>query len=150
MTPESAGMSEEAYRDLLSLLQMRGRTVNEMAAQAVPFLVTEVDYDAEVRAKHWKDPAATTTLLSELHDALSQGDWSESAIEERTRAFAAEREVGLGKVIHPLRLALTGLGSSPGIFDVMNVLGRDVTLARIKRAIVHLGAELLDTDGSAV
>lgn len=140
VTPESAGVSEQAYRDLLALLQLRGRTINEMADQAVPFLVAEVDYDVDVRAKHWKDAAATTTLLSELHRVLAEGEWSAGAVEERTRAFAAEREVGLGKVIHPLRLALTGLGSSPGIFDVMNVLGKDVTLARIDRAVAELRA----------
>ena len=52
-------------------------------------------------------------------------------LEERLRALAAEMEIGAGKLIHPLRVALTGNMASPGIFDVLVLLGRDRGTARI-------------------
>ncbi len=59
-------------------------------------------------------------------------------MEEALRALADARGVGGGKVFQPLRLALTGLTVSPGIFDVLGLLGRDRSLARIRAAVRHL------------
>ena len=54
------------------------------------------------------------------------------------RGEAERAGVGAGKVIHPLRVALTGTGASPGIFDIVVLLGRDVTLHRIDAAVKRL------------
>jgi glutamyl/glutaminyl-tRNA synthetase len=51
------------------------------------------------------------------------------------RELASELEVGAGKLIHPLRLALTGQAVSPGIFEVLMVMGRERTLARLDAAL---------------
>ena len=59
-------------------------------------------------------------------------DWSLDDLESAVRAFAEEKELKLGKVAQPLRAALTGTTTSPGIFDVLAVLGKDESLARIK------------------
>ena len=124
----------DRLRELLPLLQPRSRTIVDVARQAVPFLVTDVTFDEAVAAKHWRDRPASAGLLQELRELFAESAWDTDALEADLRGFAAEREVGLGKVIHPLRLALTGLGSSPGIFDVLAVLGRETTLSRIDRA----------------
>ena len=54
------------------------------------------------------------------------------------RAVAEERGVSAGKLIHPTRLALTGQAVSPGIFDVLVVIGRQRSSERIRRLIEHL------------
>jgi glutamyl-tRNA synthetase len=51
---------------------------------------------------------------------------------------AEDRGLSAGKLIHPLRLAVTGQGVSPGIFDVLVVLGRERSLRRLRRLIDHL------------
>jgi glutamyl-tRNA synthetase len=66
------------------------------------------------------------------------GDWSEAELERVTRALAEDLDVGAGKLIHPLRVALTGSAVSPGIFEVMNLMGRDLVLQRIADAIEKL------------
>ena len=72
-------------------------------------------------------------MLAGLLPALEgMGDWSLDGIEGAVRAFAEEKDLKLGKVAQPLRAALTGTTTSPGIFDVLAVLGRDESLARIK------------------
>ncbi len=58
-------------------------------------------------------------------------NWDETALETCVRAFAEREGVKLGQVAQPLRAALTGTTESPGLFEVMAVLGRSETLARI-------------------
>ena len=61
-------------------------------------------------------------------------EWRAGSVEEIVRFFAEEEQVKLGKVAQPLRAALTGRSVSPGVFDVMETLGRDETLARLQDA----------------
>jgi len=73
-------------------------------------------------------------LLGELAADLDGGEWQAGAIDQRLRDFAGVRNVKLGAVAQPLRAALTGSLASPGIFEVMEVLGRDESLARLADA----------------
>ena len=57
--------------------------------------------------------------------------WTAGSLEEIARAFAEEEQLKLGRIAQPLRVALTGRAVSPGVFDVMETLGRDETLARL-------------------
>ena len=61
-------------------------------------------------------------------------EWTVSSIEERIREVAETAGIGLGKVAQPLRAALTGRTTSPGIFDVLFLLGKEETLSRLKDA----------------
>ncbi len=72
-------------------------------------------------------------ILADLHGVLSAAvDWSEEPLETAVKAYAEQKELKLGAVAQPLRAALTGRGTSPGIYDVLVALGRDESLARIK------------------
>ncbi|HHN73291.1 MAG TPA: glutamate--tRNA ligase [Thermopetrobacter sp.] len=68
-------------------------------------------------------------------EGLSEAEWTEERLEETIKRFAGERELKLGKVAQPLRAALTGSSVSPGIFEVLAVLGRTESLARIRDAL---------------
>ena len=59
------------------------------------------------------------------------GEWSAASTEAAIRDFAAQNDLKLGGVAQPLRAALTGRSTSPGVFDVLAVLGREESLARI-------------------
>ncbi|MCG2665422.1 glutamate--tRNA ligase [Bradyrhizobium sp. GCM10023182] len=72
-------------------------------------------------------------LIGQLHSALEKGEtWSGAATEAALRAFAEENSLKLGAVAQPLRAALTGRTTSPGIFEVLDVLGRQESLDRLK------------------
>ena len=75
---------------------------------------------------------ALTTLSSDL---ASVEDWRAEPLQDTAKAFAEAQGLKLGKVALPLRAALTGTNVSPSIFDVMAVLGREETLARLKDAL---------------
>ncbi len=130
----------DGFLSLVALLQVRARTTLDMAQQALPFVRPDLEgYEDAAVAKHWaKDPEGVVGRLKRLREVLSDTPWTETALEEAVRGVAAELEVGAGKVIHPLRLAVTGRGNSPGIFEVLVLLGRDKTLERLVIAWEHL------------
>jgi glutamyl-tRNA synthetase len=129
------------YEKLVELLRIRGRTIDEVVRQTPPYVVEALEYDEEAIAKHWmKDPAATASLLRETRDVLSAlADWSAPSMEGALRPIAEARGVAPGKLFQPLRVALTGLAISPGIFDVLELLGRDRSLSRLDAAIARIG-----------
>ncbi len=127
------------YLALLDLLRVRSRLLDDIVRQAGPYFRDEIEYEAEAVSKQWKEPAVVGPLLAATRETLAAlGPWEPAAMEESLRALADAKGVGGGKIFQPLRVALTGLGVSPGIFDVMVALGRERTLARIAQAERHL------------
>src|SRR5436190_6335837 len=130
----------EEIRAVIELHKSRARTLKELAAQIEPFLVADdaIEYDAEAEKKHLKgeDVAAR---MSELRDALANTQpFDVATTEQSLRALAESRGLGAAKYIHPLRLALTGRGASPPIFDVAVLLGKEKTVARLDRLLAKL------------
>ncbi|HUQ83061.1 MAG TPA: glutamate--tRNA ligase [Gemmatimonadaceae bacterium] len=128
------------YAKLLDLLRVRARTVDEVVRQAAPYFGESVTLDPDAVAKQWND-AATVDVLAGARDALaSVSDWSAEPLEDALRSVAEARGIGAGKLFQPLRVALTGSAVSPGIFDVLTLLGRDRSLARIDAGLRTLRA----------
>jgi glutamyl-tRNA synthetase len=125
---------------LIDLLKVRSRTVLEIAPKAVPLLAETIDYDEAAIAKHWKDPQTGERLdgLRPVFEALEP--WTPEAVETALREQAERFGVGLGKIAQPLRVALTGSAASPGIDQVVWVMGRRRVLARLGAAVARLGA----------
>jgi glutamyl-tRNA synthetase len=92
-------------------------------------------YDAQGMKKHWGDPAIAAAVgeVAARWDALH--DWSPVPLEAELRAVADARGVSAGKLIHPVRLAVTGRTASPGLFEVVALLGRERTRARLGRLL---------------
>ncbi|HVA56521.1 MAG: glutamate--tRNA ligase [Gemmatimonadaceae bacterium] len=131
----------EWYLSLLDQLKVRSRTIDDIVRQAAPFLQDEITYDAAAEAKQWSDRPAAAELLHATRDALAGvAEWEAAPMELALRGLADARGLSGGKVFQPLRVALTGLGVSPGIFEVLVLLGRERSLARIDAAIHHLSA----------
>ncbi|HVH81113.1 MAG TPA: glutamate--tRNA ligase, partial [Stellaceae bacterium] len=113
-------------------LKPRAKTIVELAEKA-RFYVARRPIRPAADAVKLLTPDARS-LLGELSGEISATEWQTAAIEARLRDFVAEKGVKLGAVAQPLRAALTGSLASPGIFEVMEVLGRDETLARLADA----------------
>ena len=144
-TPEALAARRDWYLALLELLRVRARTIDDIVRQAGPYFLDEIEYDAEAVAKQWKDAAATAGLLGDVRQALaSLPEWAPAPMEEALRTLAEQRGVAAGKLFQPLRVALTGLTVSPGIFDVLVTLGRDLALRRLDDAARHLSAATRD------
>ncbi len=119
---------------LLDLLRERSKTLVEMAERTEWYLVETIRYDEKAAAKHLRE--AARPLLEDLHDRLLKlGDWSEGPLEAAFDAVRSAHGVGMGKLAQPVRVAITGAGASPGIYETLAVLGEKRTLARLAEAI---------------
>ena len=126
------------YRSLLDLLRVRARTIDDIVRQAVPYFSDEIEYDPDAVAKYWKDPAEAGSILSATRAALAGAPWNAISLESALRTLAETRGVAAGKIFQPLRVALTGLTVSPGIFEMLLVMGRKLALHRLDSAIARL------------
>jgi len=111
-------------------LQPRAKTVIELIdlAQFI-YAVRPITLDAAANDQLTADARANIGAFIEILRGLEE--WSVPAIDAAARAFAEARGLKLGKVAQPLRAALTGRTVSPGIFEVMVLIGREETLARL-------------------
>jgi glutamyl-tRNA synthetase len=128
------------WLQLIDLLRVRGRTTLEIIRQSVPYFRDDFAYDDDAVAKQWKDRSETGGLLAAVRERLTTVAWDAATMEHELRALADARSVGAGKILQPLRVALVGQSASPGIFDVLVLLGRERSLARLDRALRFLRA----------
>ena len=128
------------YFRLLDLLRIRSRTLDDIVRQAGPYFLEKIDYDPAAVAKNWKDPAESAALLRAVKDTLAAAPrWEAEALETSIRALAESLGITAGKLFQPLRVALTGLTVSPGIFEMLIQMGRELSLKRIDAALAVLG-----------
>jgi glutamyl-tRNA synthetase len=136
---ENSG-SLDVLRPVIELNKSRARTLRELADLMTPFLADDdaLAYEAEASKKHLKgeDLAGRLTELHATLQAVEPFDVTTS--EAALRALAESRGVSAAKLIHPLRLALTGRGASAPVFDVAVVLGKERSLRRLKLLIEKL------------
>ena len=138
-TAKMLNSRHEWYLGLIDLLKVRARTVLDMVRQAAPFFPGEIAYDPEAVEKQWKDREATTAVLEAVQEQLAQvADWTPESLEAALRSLAEQRGVAAGKIFQPLRVALTGLTVSPGIFEVLIAMGTELTAKRLRDAIAFL------------
>jgi glutamyl-tRNA synthetase len=127
---------------VIQTVKERARTLDELTAQARPFFAADIAYDEKAVQKHWKDRDATAKRLRALADRFTAVESFEpEPLEGELRGLADELEISAAKLIHPLRVALMGVAVSPGIFDVLSLMGRERTLERLARARAYLANE---------
>jgi len=133
VAPKIPGADVGLLERAMPVLTPRAKDVNELAEGAA-FLFKSVPLDMDEKAALLLAGDARD-LLGRVHQALSAvSDWTVEATEQAVREVAETSGVKLGQVAQPLRAALTGRATSPGIFDVLVLLGREESLARIADA----------------
>ena len=126
-------LSRERILQLMPGLKERAKTLVELI-DSCRFLVAPRPLKPDSKAEALLDDEARQRLarLADRLAAATEADgWEIAVLETATRAFAEAEDIKLGKIAQPLRAALTGSTTSPGIFDVMAVLGREESLGRI-------------------
>ncbi len=130
----AASIGAEGWRKLeraLPGLKERAKTLVELLDNA-GFLFAQRPLALDAQAEKLLDEPGRQTLAALLARLEGVEPWSQEALEGCVRTFADETGLKLGKVAQPLRAALTGRATSPGIFDVLEVLGREESLARLR------------------
>jgi glutamyl-tRNA synthetase len=111
-------------------LKERAKNLVELLDSA-KFLYADRPIPLDDKAKALLNPEARAILTELIHDLTGVEPWTAEATESAVRAFAERKELKLGAVAQPLRAALTGRPTSPGIFEVLQVLGKAESLARL-------------------
>jgi glutamyl-tRNA synthetase len=140
MNPDSP-LNRASDEQLMKLLEMKkGFRLLREVDEASRFLFVEDDavaYDADAVEKVLrKNDRQGIGVLKDVRDVLaSVGDWSAQSIEHAIQQYCDAKQLGLGKVAQPIRVAVSGGTISPPIFQSLEFLGRERTLARIDRCL---------------
>ncbi len=121
-------------RNVIHLLKERVTVLPDFVSDSLYFFTDPLAYDENAKAKNWN--ANSSQQLQKLAEKYSLIENFDSAnIEAALRATAAEAGVGAGKLIHPARLAVTGVANGPSLFHLLEVIGKETALRRIAKAI---------------
>ena len=125
-----ADQDNQYKSDVINLIKDRSKTLNDLIEISDVFFKENIVYDKEM-SQNILDSNAVK-IIEDLHQALSSEDnWKRDVLESIFDNLMAQHELGLGKLIKPIRFALTGLGYGPGIFDMMILLGKSRCLNRL-------------------
>lgn len=128
--------SEEKLTQLVSLIKERANFVSEFWELSEFFFLAPNAYD-EKATKNWN--ADTAELMSEIITVMNNiADFSSQNIETIVKEWISAREIGMGKIMQPLRLSLVGALKGPHLFDIIEWIGKEETTQRIQKAIETL------------
>jgi glutamyl-tRNA synthetase len=135
-----AASDPDRFASVVDLQKTRARTIPAIAKTSLRYFEDSISYDEDATRKQWlKDAEGAREILVAERAVISGADPFEAqSLEAGLRGIAESRDVGFGKVIGPLRVALLGVQDSPGIFDVILLLGRDRAIDRIDAALAEL------------
>ncbi len=130
-------LDTEKVKQAAGTLKARSKTLVEMAESACFYFQDDVAYEEKGDKKFLKPNILE--LLEDLMGRLEKTiDFNQPGLEKTFVTFLEDKEIKLGKVAQPLRVALTGKTVSPGIFEVMEVLGKEMVLKRLSKVIAHI------------
>ncbi|MEN8857146.1 MAG: glutamate--tRNA ligase [Flavobacteriaceae bacterium] len=122
---------------VVSLIKKRAVFVKDFWELSDYFFETPVKYDEKASKKQLKED--TSEILSEVSSVIeSVDDFSSLTIETKVKEWITSKEISFGKVMQPLRLSLVGAMKGPHIFDIIEMIGKEETLHRIKKIITEL------------
>ena len=127
---------------VVRLLQPRSRKILDLIEQAECFFRDPQEYEPKPARKHFR-PEAKPRLQLLLAEMKGLNTFSAAELENIYRRVADEMDLSAGKLIHPTRLAVSGVGHGPGLFELMETLGKETVSRRIEKAInwIALAAE---------
>ena len=131
---EVSAVSENWLAQLVVLVKERAKTLVEMVEWVKPYFGEAVMFEEEA-AKKFLTPAIAPMLGKLLKRFEASPSFSKQEWEEAFKKLVEEEGIKMGQLAQPVRVALTGRTASPGLFEVMEVLGQDRTLSRLRQGI---------------
>jgi glutamyl-tRNA synthetase len=123
---------------VVGLMKQRCAVLPDFVEPARYFFSDPESYDEATRSKRWKPESGE--LVAAFATALENlPAWQASDLEGALRQLTESRGLGAAALIHPVRLAVSGVGGGPGLFDMLEVLGREVCVRRLRRATATMG-----------
>jgi len=128
----------EKLLNLVELYKIRIRTLAEFSGHIRPFYTDKIDLDQKGVDKHLKKEGTKEILLKWKERLSGLSAFEKTALEENCRQLAEELSIKPAKVIHPTRMAISGSTKGAGLFEMMEVMGRDKVLVRLEYVIKNI------------
>ncbi len=135
---ESLNTQKEYLSKMIRLLKDRAKKITDFIKWGKYFFEDPGSYEDKAVQKHWKNSDIIRLMAKIREKCEPLSSWSAEHLETAIRSLADEETISAGKLIHPLRLALTGFDVSPGLFELMEVLGKERVLRRIHNAMDYI------------
>ncbi len=124
-------------KQIVELMKGRSKRVTDLIEKNDYFFKDPEEYDPKAAKKHFKGDARRH--LEVLIEKLEEADtFDQERLEEIYRQYAEEAEVSAGKLIHPTRLSVSGVSFGPGLFELLESLGKDTVVRRMRNAVLWL------------
>ena len=137
-SPNSAALSPEAMDAAIELVKPRARKLSDFGTIFRAFFCDEFDYDQAAAGKFLKDPKLKSLIPALIEQYEGDETFTLQSTEEILRRVAEKAGVKAALLINAVRVALTGQGVAPGLFEIMQALGRQRTLQRLRRLEANL------------
>ncbi len=131
-----SNLNKEKVKEALRTLKARAKTLVEMAQGAL-FYFKEITFEKQADEKFLR-PEVLEILEDLLSDLRGTTGFAQEELEKTFSTFLERHQIKLGTVAQPLRVALTGRAVSPGIFEIMEVLGQEMVIKRLSDAVSHI------------
>jgi glutamyl-tRNA synthetase len=138
--PPVDGAAEAHVARVVETLADRLKVFGDILIQGSFFFGEEVTIDEKAFTKRLLAPGAADRLADYRTWLAARADFTTAALEHDTQAYLAERTLGLGDIVHAVRVAITGTAAGPGLFDCLALVGKDLALRRIDRALARARA----------
>jgi len=131
---EGQSMDKQWLAKAVGTLKERSKTLIELAQSLRYYIAEDIEFEGKAKAKFLNEKSRD--LLIELKEALGAiSPFSASEIEQVFKSIVEKRNIKLGELAQPVRVAITGGTASPGIFEVLEIVGREKTIRRLEKAI---------------
>ena len=134
--PLAGDVSDELLAGVCGMMKERVSFTNEILEKGKYFFEAPTEYDAKMVKKKWKDDSAQ--IVEELITVFSNTEFKSEALETAFKTFVEEKELGFGKPMIAIRLAITGEGGGPSLFDIMELIGEEESIARLNAGIKNI------------
>jgi len=136
--PEARSQQPDYLKKVVSLVKERVNFIHEIWDQASFFFVAPEAYDEKTVKKRWKEH--TGQLLNDVLEVIKACEpFERDPIHDKVAAYLEEKEIGMGQVMIGMRICLVGSGTGPDLFTIMEMIGKEETVARIEKGIKSLG-----------
>ena len=120
---------------VLRLMKIRAKTIKELKEACAYFFTDPKEYDDKAISKRWKDKSVNKLINNFITRLEMLKNWNQKDLDISLRDASQEMAVSAAKLIHPVRLALSGKSHGPGLFELIELLGKMTTLRRLRKAL---------------
>lgn len=131
-------LNNDYVKKVVGFIKERATFVSDFWDLSHYFFTAPVSYDEKAVKKQWKED--TPGIMNQLVFILENvSDFSSLNIEDQVKSWITEKELSFGKVMAPLRLVIVGAMQGPHVFDILELIGKQESISRIKKAISEFG-----------